>query len=54
MLHDRDPVIQLKLSDFLKEALHAASQSHGSEALNRALNSLDPTLASQLQTMLSS
>ena len=54
MLHDRDPVILLKLSDFLKECLNKASQAHGSEMLSNALNLLDPTLAAQLQTMLAS
>lgn len=54
MLQDRDLVILLRLSDFLKESLNTASQIQGSENLSNALNALDSTLASQLQTMLSS
>ena len=54
ILHERDPVIHLKLSTFARDCLNRASQAHGSEVLNAALNAMDTTLAAQLQTMLAS
>lgn len=53
MLHERDPVVLLDLAAVLKESLNQASDVHGTKALSSALNSLDATLAVQLQTMLS-
>ena len=54
LLHDHDPVLLLKLSNFVRESLNRASQAHGNEVLSNALNAMDPTLAAQLQTMLAS
>ena len=54
MLHERDPVVLMKLSNFARESLNRASQIHGNDVLSHALNAMDSTLAAQLQTMLAS
>ena len=51
-MHEKDLVGSLKLSGFLKEQLGKAVAVHGSDQFNHALNSLDPSLASQLRAAL--
>lgn len=52
-LAEADPVATLRLSAFCKQQLEVAAGVHG-PALNAALNSVDSTIAGQLQAMLAS